>query len=327
MKTRIIITIILIAYYFFSTLFITLPNAFSENRHEFNYYDFYRFIFLLIIPIFFGIIFFYFNHKKNINNSIYVLFICFLFVVGFIGSFKKDLSYFFTDTVIPNKVKYYGRFFTTDNSVLYGDTVLDKLDPKSFEVIKDNTKEYWSPSSFYVKDKNGIYFVGNDYKENFSVVTIEGFEQNTFSLLDTEGYAMDKNAVYWRGKIIEGIDPKTFEIIKIDTFVKDKNHLFFLKYEDDAMFFVIAENVDPATFEIINFEDALFDDMAYYSKDKNHVYYLKNIFEGKKKGFFVVEEADPKTFRLNSSDTSSEYDAFDEKNKYLDGVLIGSLVL
>lgn len=153
-----------------------------------------------------------------------------------------------------------------------------------------------------------------DYKQSkvyFGFVEIVDADINTFTILDPDSYAKDKNHVYHgkdiidfmnpseieylgygalkdnknvyrANKIVLGADPKTYKVLAVEdsmTYGKDKNAIFYgLKKMD---------GVDINTFTPLNNK---------YAKDKNSVY-----FWGKK-----IENSDGSSFIILSGDTGKD---------------------
>jgi len=121
------------------------------------------------------------------------------------------------------------------NSVYYWDEKLNKIDPKTFEVVE----------GYYItmfKDKNGIYTFGKNYDK----LKIINFKENEIDI--------DFNDF----KVISSQDP---------TIYKNKNDIYFQKGGKILQ----IKNVDAKTFEKINGRSYL--DNKYY-RDKNNVYYF-----------------------------------------------------
>ena len=165
------------------------------------------------------------------------------------------------------------------NNVIYGKWLADyKYDANTFEVL----------NYFYVKDKNGIYWVNI----GGILLEIKWLDSETFEVLDY-AYAKDKNSVYNYYKKLEWADLSTFEVIN-NTYLKDKNWVYF-----DGM---ILEGSDSNTFELLE---------KPYSKDQNYVYRHSELLEWR----------DPWTFQiLNEIYTKDNNAAYhkDEKIQFSD---------
>ena len=81
-----------------------------------------------------------------------------------------------------------------------------RLDSKGIDL--ETLERIYSPmdSSYYFKDKNGVYFMdGNKF------VKINGADKDSFRVTMTGKYGKDKNNVYFEGKKMEGKNPVDFE--------------------------------------------------------------------------------------------------------------------
>jgi len=192
------------------------------------------------------------------------------------------------------------------NNVYYLGDKLNKIDPKTFEVVE----------GYYItmfKDKNGIYTFGKNYDKlkiiNFKENGID-IDFNNFKVISSENPTIyrNKNDVYFQkgGKIypIKNVDAKTFEKINGRSYLdnkyyRDKNDVYY--FSSDKMLklenadrnsvnelsknilrvYYIDENkktlikfknneIDIESFGIAN---KMLDD---YFKDKNNVYYLED---------------------------------------------------
>ncbi len=90
---------------------------------------------------------------------------------------------------------------------------------------------------------------------------------NSFELL-SEGFAKDKQSVYFFGYLLQNIDVKTFKIINALYFL-DKNNVYFIYSTpgDKNEFFSIVNEANPKTF----YHDPRKDEL-YGSDDKNEFY-------------------------------------------------------
>lgn len=104
-------------------------------------------------------------------------------------------------------------------------------------------------NQFYLKDDKNVFF--NDKK-------ILGADANSFIALDKEnGYAKDKNTVYYFGQKVEGANVKTFEVISDGEYSKDDKNVYASGE--------IIKGADSKTFR--EFPE------TSYSRDKNNLYY------------------------------------------------------
>lgn len=116
---------------------------------------------------------------------------------------------------------------------------VNSANPKTIKVL----------NQFYLKDDKNVFF--NDEK-------ILGADSNSFIALDKEnGYAKDKNSVYYFGQKVEGGNAKTFEVISDGEYSKDDKNVYASGE--------IIKGADPKTFR--EFPE------TSYSRDKNNLYY------------------------------------------------------
>lgn len=114
--------------------------------------------------------------------------------------FNGGLSY---DKILIDKNGVYKFTETEDNKKTIEVT---RLDSKGIDL--ETLERIYSPmdSSYYFKDKNGVYFMdGNKF------VKINGADKDSFRVTMTGKYGKDKNNVYFEGKKMEGKNPVDFE--------------------------------------------------------------------------------------------------------------------
>ena len=160
------------------------------------------------------------------------------------------------------------------NSVYYWDEKLNKIDPKTFEVV-----EGYGITIF--KDKNGIYTFGKNYDKlkiiNFKENGID-IDFNDFKVISSKDPTIyrNKNDIYFQkgGKIlqIKNVDAKTFEEINGRSYLdnkyyRDKNNVYY--FSEDKM--LKLENADRNSVNELS-ENIL--------KDKNYVYFENQQIKG-----------------------------------------------
>ncbi len=157
-----------------------------------------------------------------------------------------------------------------NNIYYHNDKIFDKIDSNTFKILDEN----------YIIDKNNAYYY-NSLNINEPIIILDSVDLKTFKILWWEGYAKDKNHVYFDGNRINNANSDTFETLKVLGYSKDKNNYYYHG--------IILNNIDYNTFEVFNRTTA---------KDKNHVYYSNdpeldyNIWKP------VLAEADPETFEM-----------------------------
>ena len=160
------------------------------------------------------------------------------------------------------------------NNVYYLGDKLNKIDPKTFEVVE----------GYYItmfKDKNGIYTFGKNYDKlkiiNFKENGID-IDFNNFKVISSENPTIyrNKNDVYFQkgGKIypIKNVDAKTFEKINGRSYLdnkyyRDKNDVYY--FSSDKM--LKLENADRNSVNELS-ENIL--------RDKNNVYFENQQIKG-----------------------------------------------
>lgn len=160
------------------------------------------------------------------------------------------------------------------NNVYYLGDKLNKIDPKTFEVV-----EGYGITIF--KDKNGIYTFGKNYDKlkviNFKENGID-IDFNNFKVISSENPTIyrNKNDIYFQkgGKIlqIKNVDAKTFEKINGRSYLdnkyyRDKNNVYY--FSEDKM--LKLENADRNSVNELS-ENIL--------KDKNYVYFENQQIKG-----------------------------------------------
>lgn len=158
-----------------------------------------------------------------------------------------------------------GFYFKDKNYVFIGDEPAYNIDVSTFEYFGDYLVVEGMPFSVsYARDKNSIYHSCGEILENA--------DKATFVNLG-DGYAKDKNNVWYLAGIIEEADAKTFKSLE-GNYAKDKNHAYF----DGS----IIENADAASFTVVK-EKVPEEDKGneiFYAKDKNNIYSGNEIIKG-----------------------------------------------
>ena len=160
------------------------------------------------------------------------------------------------------------------NNVYYWGDKLNRIDPKTFEVVE----------GYYItifKDKNGIYTFGKNYDKlkiiNFKENGID-IDFNNFKVISSENPTIyrNRNDIYFQkgGKILQvkNVDAKTFEKINgrsytHNKYYRDKNNVYY--FSEDKM--LKLENADRNSINELS-ENIL--------KDKNNVYFKNQQIKG-----------------------------------------------
>lgn len=152
--------------------------------------------------------------------------------------------------------------------------------------------------NYFEKDNQNVYYFFSDNTN----LKIEDADVKTFEVLGN-GYAKDKNNVYWTSSRIKNADIKTFEVIKDEVeYAKDKNYVY-------SKWIPVKNVINPETFEFI--------ENSIYAKDKNKIYY-----RGGQGELGIVENANPDTFKTIKLNNEYSHFGQDEKNLYYDGNLL-----
>ena len=118
----------------------------------------------------------------------------------------------------------------------------------------------------YVKDKNGIYWIGSpDVEAN------RHYDKETFEDLG-DFFARDKNYIYYFEKPLKFVDKASFKKLS-DSYISDKNGIYYLDK--------IIKGADKNSFEIMGWG---------YAKDRNNVYYEDKKVSGADINTFEVKE-------------------------------------
>ena len=158
------------------------------------------------------------------------------------------------------------------NVYFSGNKSFEDVDAGTFEVLpadysKDKNNVY-SPENGWIQRVNGAnpktikvlnqFYLKDDKNVFFNDKKILGADANSFIALDKEnGYAKDKNSVYYFGQKVEGANPKTFEVISDGEYSKDDKNVYASGE--------VIKGADPKTFR--EFPE------TSYSRDKNNLYY------------------------------------------------------
>ncbi|MBI2451241.1 MAG: DKNYY domain-containing protein [Parcubacteria group bacterium] len=154
----------------------------------------------------------------------------------------------------------YGNYYKDKNHIFVENESVNYIDVLSFQYLGGYGADEGGRLDFisYAKDKNAIYYLCGEI--------LKDADKITFAYLQ-DGYAKDKNKVWYYADIISEADVSTFQSLG-NRYAKDKLRVYF-----DG---IILEEADISTF--INVGD---DGHGFiYAKDKNHVYNRSQIMEG-----------------------------------------------
>ena len=246
----------------------------------------------------------------------------------------------------PNTIQELGHGYWGDkNNIYYDGKILEGADPETFLVIGGNmyaTDKYnlfWNGQLWnHFKDRITAREIKEFIKQNkhlkgywWKLKDLGRLREYGASFDGQEGYFIQDNNVFWEGSLLKHADYKTFEILN-HFYAKDARYVYYtdrrlmkadvksfkviedaLEAEDynhglfarDKQYFyfkgAIDKKINARTYKVLN---------RYYSRDRNHVYYLMNR---------IIRNADPKTFEVIDGKH-----ARDANRQYIDGVQVES---
>lgn len=163
------------------------------------------------------------------------------------GSYFKDKNHVF----IQN--------FSAGNPV----NSINQIDISSFQYLGNYSVAEGLPYSVsYSKDKSNVYYSCGEVLNNADVTSFTDLK---------DGYAKDKNKVWYLADVIDVADAITFQSIG-EGYARDKTHVYFVGD--------FIENVDVATFTLVKGDVDINEYGSVYAKDKNYVYSGGEIVEG-----------------------------------------------
>lgn len=218
----------------------------------------------------------------------------------------------------------------SDNHANYQLKKINGADPTTFAVVKVNPDYSMAlfPSTVpdYCNDvsdgQTGRTIPHDECKAQEDKRMIEFYASSTVE----EGYAKDKDHVYWGTDIVQGADLASFGSLYTyggccsssvwNSLARDSAHLFFKGK--------IIEGVHIASFHIVHETDKYEINNSDYAKDDARVYFWSGTLPLK-----IVSNADPVTFKLlpggyatDYSDTFTTFYAEDKSNIYFNGEIV-----
>ncbi len=191
------------------------------------------------------------------------------------------------------------------DQVYYDSSPLPDVDAESFQILYQPMAD-WP----IFKDKNHVY--------DFDFNPVQGADLDTYVVLG-QGYAKDKNHVYFMGQPLEGADPESFMIV-----ARDNEHVYWGSQEmpglnlssfqqissryyrdDDSVYHMFyyecyyscppmkIEGADPDSFEEMD---------SYFARDKSRVYLLGKPVDGVDRGSFEIVKSDYDQFYFVGKD-------------------------
>ncbi|NJM79663.1 MAG: hypothetical protein HC854_08715 [Flavobacterium sp.] len=128
---------------------------------------------------------------QKVNNEIYF-------------AFRQKISCDAATFKLVDNRECYKTVFKDKNHVYYKGEIVIDADPNTFHFLENCINENKRPRyvdcdiHYYAKDKNHAYFVNSPFEiKKIKTKDIEGFD---FKVINAEGYAFDKNYIYYKGK-------------------------------------------------------------------------------------------------------------------------------
>jgi hypothetical protein len=247
--------------------------------------------------------------------------------VYFFGQLQKEIDAKTFELIdsSSNYLKDKNNIYSYRSCSLGDHKIIEGADYETFEIL----------SPWYAKDKNHVYVNKGE---------ILDADAKTFSLLSQSNgsYAKDNISFFYKGEKIEGLDIPSLEITN-GRFLQDKNGVYTIVYDYNTYLVTTIPDIDISTFEVIpnsyyykdsknayyaegenyvqiiegvdieSFEDLGGYYLAYYTKDKNLIY-----FNGK-----AILDSDGETASLISKD-EEDYVPYvkDEKHIYAQGEIL-----
>lgn len=120
-------------------------------------------------------------------------------------------------------------------------------------------------------EKNGSYvYATSDEGHGYVEHPIPGADDESFQILNKQGYAKDKQYVYFEFYPLEGADPASFTALS-DSYGKDDAHVYYK--------LAMIPGADPKTFELFDIQ---------WGRDSRDIYWQDK----------PIEACDPATFVL-----------------------------
>ena len=199
------------------------------------------------------------------------------------------------------------------NHVYSGENILNDVDPHTFELILSEPSalpmrtipayplgsepDRWATP--YTRDKNRVYYRNN---------VVDSANAGNFKALNYN-FGTDGVNIFFEDTVVSNADPATFKILnwQYPAYAKDAQRVYH-GYESNGKGQII-EGADPDTFTLIYDTYGI----AFYSKDKMHVFWKSRI----------IPNADPGTFTLveHPGRGSGDY-AKDKNSVFIDGEIV-----
>lgn len=232
----------------------------------------YLLICIIILSLITFLLLIYSLYKKKLSKKCFFILFS-IFILALLYSFynyNNNHKMIFCTTIKEPWKDYdwkwwyeikYGTVYIKNNiwSTLNYDLEKTEIDWKTFKII-------WS---WYLRDKNGIYYYWNklDFVDSCSFEVSPFFDSRWYS----QWFARDKNYVFYLWRVLKKADVRTFT--KIWPFYKDKNYVY---------------NSYGETLDALDVNTFAYNSEKYFSYDKNWVYVSEDI---------MIKWADWKTFK------------------------------
>ncbi|MFA6315339.1 MAG: DKNYY domain-containing protein [Candidatus Paceibacterota bacterium] len=127
-------------------------------------------------------------------------------------------------------------------------------------------------SSNYLVDNKNVSDASNVYRKGDDAFIVMGADPESFKEM-ANGYALDKNNVYFKSKIVPSADPVNFE--KVSDQAERDEYCGFSYWKDTHGVYLkgsLIQSADPNTFKVIQYQGRHCN-IGQYSVDKDHVFY------------------------------------------------------
>lgn len=169
-----------------------------------------------------------------------------------------------------------------------------------------------SCDSGYQKENNKWVWVSNDEGVGKRITQIDEHDVESFKVLKNSNYAVDKNSVFFIGRILKDANPKTFEVLNKKGYSKDNKFVFL---DDEKVIFA-----NPQQFNLIEFP---------YSKDDKNVFCgtIPIELRGKEIEEFQVTNEDELMSQMKSSILLSHFIEMNPNYEWLDTLNITAVIV
>lgn len=206
------------------------------------------------------------------------------------------------ERVNEHLVRDKNQFYSNDGTVL-------NVDGKSFQIVKDYEKDYFT----YAKDKNKAYYINFVAGKDEMVKELKGLNPKNFKVLNRY-YTKDDKKVYFSKEYadiqeLQNVDVKSFEALHFenienkDDFGKDKNKVYLFGLE--------LKDVKPEKFQVMK---EPITEKIIYVRDENNLFV---IFYDYFSGFNFVKTKKFENIDFETLKWKSAREMEDKNGKYI----------